>query len=146
VVLAAHRVFLAFLGQKGELISDNISIRSRQDGHSLAQLGPSIRGSQFRDEARLDPWLEANTADAEELRLNVLLSPQDLPRLAPVLADRRQILVPNTSCSSCHKLNELRFDFHNLSYLEDRPLTISPRVKKDVELDLQWLTQHGFFR
>jgi hypothetical protein len=36
-------------------------------------------------------------------------------------------------------MNPLRFDFHNFGYLEDRDLTVSPRVTTDVELDLRFL-------
>ncbi|MCX6130742.1 MAG: hypothetical protein NTX25_16995, partial [Proteobacteria bacterium] len=66
----------------------------------------------------------------------------DIAEMSPRIQDRQQTLVPNTSCVSCHKLNALRFDFHNFSYLEDRDITISPRVIRDVELDLAWLRKH----
>jgi HPt (histidine-containing phosphotransfer) domain-containing protein len=63
----------------------------------------------------------------------------DIARLTPALRDRRQHLVANTTCGTCHMMNPLRFDFHNFGYLEDRDLTVSPRVTTDVELDLRFL-------
>jgi hypothetical protein len=59
------------------------------------------------------------------------------------VADRRRTLVPNTSCASCHKLNGDPFDFHNLSYLDDRDMAVTPRVARDVELDLAWIRARG---
>jgi hypothetical protein len=46
-------------------------------------------------------------------------------------------LIANISCVSCHKMNALRFDSHSFGYLEDRDLTISPGVVRDMESDLQ---------
>lgn len=104
----------------------------------LASLGPSIRGSQGRDADELYDLLGTGET-GRELSDSVMFYISDIRRLTPAVADRRQLLVGNTSCISCHKMNELRFDFHNFSYLEDRDITLSPRLKRDVELDLLWL-------
>ncbi|MDQ3231004.1 MAG: hypothetical protein M3Q07_04215 [Pseudobdellovibrionaceae bacterium] len=138
-------VFLAFRGEKNRLIPDPILIRSARDGRVLANLGPSMRGSQNRDDDKLYDLLNGSF-DAEELASSVMLRVNDIERLTPVVRDRERLLVANTSCVSCHKMNDLRFDFHNFSYLEDRDITISPRVKRDVELDLIWLQKAGHMR
>lgn len=136
-------VFLAFRVEKARLIPDPILIRSAVDGRVLANLGTSVRGSQGRDEDSLYDLLNGSN-EAEELAATVMLRIPDIERLTPMVRDREKLLVPNTSCVSCHKMNDLRFDFHNFSYLEDRDITISPRVKRDVELDLSWLQKQGF--
>jgi hypothetical protein len=102
-----------------------------------------MRGSQSRDDDSLYDLLNGSN-DAEELAASVMLRINDIDRLTPMVRDREKLLVPNTSCVSCHKMNDLRFDFHNFSYLEDRDITISPRVVRDVELDLNWLQKQGF--
>lgn len=133
--------FLAFRAQAGQLIADDIRIHSRTDGQVLASLGPSMRGSQLRDDERLYELLNG-TAAAVALQASVMFYVPDIAEMSPRIQDRQQTLVPNTSCVSCHKLNALRFDFHNFSYLEDRDITISPRVIRDVELDLAWLRKN----
>ena len=50
--------------------------------------------------------------------------------------DPYQTLVNQTTCASCHRANQLNFDFHNLSYLGDYEVTISPRTLADVERDM----------
>lgn len=136
-------VFLSFRADKSRLIPDPILIRSALDGRILANLGASMRGSQSRDDDSLYDLLNGSN-DAEELAASVMLRINDIDRLTPMVRDREKLLVPNTSCVSCHKMNDLRFDFHNFSYLEDREITISPRVVRDVELDLNWLQKQGF--
>ena len=81
------------------------------------------------------------TSTDAEVKDSIILGGADIARLKPVLRDRRQRLVPNTGCASCHQMNDLRFDFHNLGYLEDRELTVAPRVVTDVALDLAWLSR-----
>ena len=49
--------------------------------------------------------------------------------------------VDNTSCASCHRLNDTLFNFHNLSKLETESVNISNRVINDVKYDLNWLNQ-----
>jgi hypothetical protein len=136
-------VFLAFRAEKGVLTKESIKIRSAADGRVLADMGPSIRGSMGRDDDSLYDLLNGSN-DGEELAASVILQSEDISRLTPKVQDRERLLVGNTSCISCHKLNDLRFDFHNFSYLEDRDITISPRVKRDVELDLIWLQKQNW--
>jgi hypothetical protein len=133
-------VFLAFRGQNGEIAPEDIVLRSSVDGRELFNFGPSETGTMVTDDDRLYDAVDGS-ADGREIAASVMLTGADVDRLTPVLSDRRQRLVPNTSCVSCHKMNDLRFDFHNLSYLEDRELTVSPRVITDVALDLGWLSR-----
>ena len=94
----------------------------------------------------------------------ILVSPRgDTALYATIKArieDRSQILVPNSSCGSCHALQQDRAfgptaaledasNFHNLSYFSidgagikpstERGLSPSPRVMKDVAFDLAWI-------
>jgi hypothetical protein len=132
-------VFLSFAGAAGRITPEPITLVSPRDGRTLVDLGRSLTSGMANDDPRF--LARANDpAVGAEIRESVILnSNTDEARLLPVLRDRRQRLVPNTSCASCHRLNTLRFDLHNFGYLEDRDLTISPRVVTDVELDLAWM-------
>ena len=119
------------------------TLNSALDGRELINLGLSPKASQMRDEPDLHTALDnLPAADAEEIRERVLLSPREVSTKSKIINDRARTLVPNTTCGSCHKFNQLRFDFHNLSFLEDRQITVSPRVKTDVIRDLEWLSTH----
>ena len=72
----------------------------------------------------------------------VIIDPEDVDALGDAMAD--QFFVPNTSCASCHRLNNLRFDFHSLSHLEDGNMTISPRVVGDVDRELWWVRSREY--
>jgi len=133
-------VFLKYLKQNGRMNQVEIQVISALDGRVLINLGKSPKASQLRDDPQLHTALETmNAADAEEIKKRVLLSAQDLGSKKIAITDRAVSLVPNTTCASCHKFNSLRFDFHSLSYLEDRTISISPRVETDILRDLQWL-------
>jgi hypothetical protein len=134
-------VFLAFINSAGSLTQVNQDIRSPVDGRVLFSLTQNSSASMTSDDPRLYT-ANLSPADATELRQNVLLSLDQRATLEPRLRDRTQLLVPNTSCGSCHKLNATRFDFHNLSYLEDANVTIAPRVVTDVQRDLEWLQRY----
>jgi hypothetical protein len=135
-------VFLKYLRQNEKMVQVDITVESAVDGRELINMGKNPKASQMRDDPELHTALETMPAvDAEELKKRVLLSPQELSSKSNIINDRALSLVPNTTCGSCHKFNPLRFDFHNLSYLEDRTISVSPRVRFDVERDLQWLEQ-----
>ncbi len=136
-------VFLSFRGAGGSLVRENVVIRSAVDGQPLFDFGPSESSSMARDDASIYDAVEEDPALGAQVAASVVLFNADRARLGPTLRDRSKLLVPNTSCASCHKLNPLRFDFHNFSYLEDRELTVSPRVATDVALDLVWTAQRG---
>jgi hypothetical protein len=78
-----------------------------------------------------------------ELEDSLIVSGEDIASKGSAMADPYQFLVPNTSCASCHRLNDLRFDFHSLSGFEDRGITVSPRVDKDVARDIYWTRSRG---
>ncbi|WP_144394424.1 proprotein convertase P-domain-containing protein [Pleionea sediminis] len=135
--LIGEWVFLSFKGENGDIEPTDIIINDHTDGAVLANLGPNQRASARRDDDKLyeEPTF-TNVMDT------AILFTTDFERLSSTIADRSQRLVPNTSCASCHKLNQNRFDFHNLSYLQDRTeMTISPRVIQDVVLDMQWVAE-----
>lgn len=133
-------LFLQFLREKENLVQQQIKLHSAQDGRTLFNFGPAPRASQMRDDPLLYDALETmNEKDAKEIRQRVLLSPMEVGIKKNIVSDRNLTLVPNTSCASCHKFNSLRFDFHAFSYLEDRTITVSPRVRTDVVRDLEWL-------
>jgi hypothetical protein len=136
--------FLQFLKEGQSMVQQNIKLHSAADGRVLFDFGPAPVGSQMRDDPLLHTALETmSTIDAAEIRKRVLLSPSEIGEKKNIISDRNITLVPNTSCASCHKFNNLRFDFHALSYLEDREISVSPRVKIDVSRDLEWLNQRA---
>ncbi|RZA27382.1 MAG: hypothetical protein EOP10_00355 [Proteobacteria bacterium] len=131
-------IFLSYDAKDGRINQKPIELVSPQNNEVLFSSSHVQRGSMARDDDKF-----YDSANLQSLRANVLLFINDRRELMPVFADRAQTLVPNTSCASCHKLNDERFDFHNFSYLENRELTVSPRVLRDVELDLAWLATHS---
>jgi hypothetical protein len=139
-------VFLQFEGIAGRIVQRNIELRSSRDGRLLFDFGPVHVGSQRRDDPLLQTALDNGSippADRAEIEESVLLLAGDARSKGTRVADRRRTLVPNTSCASCHKLNGDPFDFHNLSYLDDRDMAVTPRVARDVELDLAWIRARG---
>jgi hypothetical protein len=137
-------VFLAFEPSRAgrDLKPKSIAVTSRKDGRLLFDLGGENTGSMRRDDPRLYDALDGMAEDdASELRTGVLLSASEPTAKKRAIADAAATQVPHTTCASCHKLNDLAFDFHNLSYLENRPMTISPRVVGDVARELEWLAR-----
>ncbi len=132
-------VFVAFTVQSGRLVPKNLNVTSPVDGAELFSFGRAETVSTGSDDPRIVEAIARGQGRTRELQDSIVSRGSDIARLTPVLRDRRQRLVPNTSCGSCHMLNPLRFDFHNFGYLEDRDLTVAPRVTRDVELDLQVL-------
>ena len=134
-------IFVQFFGNSGRLVQQDIKIFDRTHGRELVSIGPSESSSMTRDDARIYDLIELNPALERTLRETVLLFETDRAALNAKIADRREVLVPNTSCASCHKFNGLNFNFHNFSYFEELDLEIAPRTRKDVELDLAWLVR-----
>jgi hypothetical protein len=125
--------FLSFRGERGALVPEELKMLSRHDGRAIVNVGASALATMGADDDVFQGLSHPEVGDS------VIRRGADIARLLPVLRDRRQRLVPNTGCASCHQMNGLRFDFHNFGYLEDRDLTVSPRVVTDVALDLEWL-------
>ncbi len=130
--------FLAFDGENGRIQQRDIVVRSPSDGALVGNagldetVGMNIPDPELIEEVR-------TSALAEELTSLAIFTQDDVTLLGQAINDPTQTLVPNTSCASCHRFNRLRFDFHNLSHLEDRELTIAPRVVNDVVHELKWL-------
>lgn len=137
-------VFVAFEpAQAGlRLKPQALTVRSRRDGRLLADYGESAQVSVRRDEAALIDALDrASAADRSELLKAVIWTTRDRRSKAAEIADPRRTHIAHTSCASCHKLGNPPFDFHNLSYFEDRDITVAPRVLKDLEYELEWLSR-----
>ena len=82
-----------------------------------------------------------NEKQRTQIRSQVIVEIDDLDRLGPQINDPYQTLVSHTSCASCHRDNNLNFNFHNLSYFEDQEISIAPRTVADVKRDMQWSTK-----
>lgn len=131
-------IFLSFKAVNGSIERNPMTLVSSTSNEVLFTGSHASRGSMQRDD---EAFYEADNLEA--IKSTAILFMNDKAKLVPLISDRTKRLVPNTTCVSCHKLNDLIFDFHNLSYLEDREVTISPRVVKDVALDLQWIKAHA---
>jgi len=128
-------VFLKFLGKNGEIEPTEIKLFSAKTAKVLYNFGLAPRGFMQRDDPKLYDWLDLNPND--EVIRNVMVFGDRNSH--GQIADRTKILVDNTSCASCHKLQNDKFNFHALSYLGIDELEVSPRVIKDVALDLSWI-------
>ena len=129
-------VFLQFEGREGEIFQKEMTVLSREDGRELVNVGLDQTVSMAVED---DDVLDALEAGNAELASALIIDPEDVEALGGSMSDPDQFFVPNTSCASCHRLNNIRFDFHSLSHLEDNNMTISPRVVGDVERELMWV-------
>ena len=129
-------VFLQFEGKDGEIHQRDLTVISPTDGRELINIGPSQTVSMAVEDPTVQDAIDAGNTELEEL---VIIDPEDVDALGDAMADPDEFFVPNTSCASCHRLNDIRFDFHSLSHLEDGNMTISPRVVGDVERELWWV-------
>ena len=128
-------VFLAFDGNNGFPELKELNVIGRYSGEELVNIGTNQTVAVGVEDTAVETALEQGN---RELRESVIVSPDDIQEIGPDMADPYEFLVPNTSCASCHRLNGLRFDFHSLSGFEDRGMTVSPRVNKDVARDMFW--------
>lgn len=129
-------VFLQFEGRDGEIHQREITVLSPEDGRELVNIGLDQTVSMAVED---DEVLDALDEVGAELERLLIIDPEDVDQLGDDMADPDAFFVPNTSCASCHRLNDIRFDFHSLSHLEDGNMTISPRVVGDVERELKWV-------
>jgi len=137
-------VFVAFepthSGQGQEIQPQSLTVRSRRDGRILVEYGVKARASVRRDDEVLQDLFDHATGENKsELDEAVIWTFGDRKTKGARIADPRQTHVAHTSCVSCHKLGKLTFDLHNLSYFEDRGVSISPRVEMDVKKELAWI-------
>lgn len=131
-------VFIAFDGEDGTIVQKDITVRSRNTGELLVNLGSHQTVSGAGEDEAVVAAME-DPAIADELAEHVFLANSDAQVFGDVIADPTQTFVANTTCATCHRLTELSFDFHTFSYFEDRDATISPRVIEDVDNDLRVL-------
>lgn len=131
--------FVSFSGRQGQLTPRDLLVTSVETGSTLFNFGLTETVSRQAEDPRLLN-ADLNPEVRAELENTVIFNNRDRNRLFTSLSDRDQILVPNTSCASCHKLNNNPNDFHNQSYFTGNPaVTISPRTANDVAWDLRWL-------
>ena len=128
-------VFVGFDGNNGFPKLKDLNVIGRYSGEELVNIGPSQTVAMGVEDERVEEALEQGN---RELNESLIVSANDIQEIGPDMADPYEFLVPNTSCASCHRLNGLRFDFHSLSGFEDRGITVSPRVNKDVARDMMW--------
>lgn len=131
-------VFLQFLSDGQTLSRNSLEVFSRTDGMLLLDYGMEQSVGQINES---DAVSAALSDGSSELHDTVVESTADIELVADLIADPEAVFVPNTTCATCHRLNDLRFDFHSLSHLEDREHTISPRVFEDVARDLTWVQE-----
>lgn len=137
--------FVAFKGERGVITqvplevldSEHGGVLFRFDGEGLGALSEDVTSTQGdpaleRALSELDPEL------VEKLSRQVISDTAQLSTHSERINDPYQTLVAHTTCASCHRANNLDFDFHNLSYLVDHEISVSPRVIADVERDLKW--------
>lgn len=134
--------FVALHGQSGQLVVRSQTITSARNARTLVNLGGQTTVTRQEDDDRFF-HIDFGPEVARELVDTVMFSSQDRPHLLPKMADRNQILVPNTSCASCHRFQTDPNNFHNMSYFVGFPqISVAERVRRDVAWDLQWLRAH----
>jgi hypothetical protein len=139
--------FVAFSGREGRLTQTPLSIHDPATGHALYAFPASEDvTAEAGDPELLDALEEMAPEQRAALTAQVITDTRDLETHADRINDPYRTLVPNTSCASCHRMTDLNFNFHNLSYFEDNGLSVAPRVRNDVARDLSiarrlWDTQ-----
>ena len=133
-------VFLQFLAENGQIYQNELNVIGRESGEVLATIGMDQSVGVGLEDPAVERALEFGNQELED---SLIVSGDDIASKGSAMADPYQFLVPNTSCASCHRLNDLRFDFHSLSGFEDRGITVSPRVDKDVARDIYWTRSRG---
>ena len=128
-------VFIGFDGNSGFPKLKNLNVIGRYSGEELVNIGPSQSVAVGIEDVVVQAAIARGNRELDE---SLIIEEEDIAALGPDMADPYEFLVPNTSCASCHRLNGLRFDFHSLSGFEDRGITVSPRVNKDVARDMIW--------
>ena len=132
-------VFVQLKSDGRSLWQEELEVYSRTSGDLLLAYGPDQTVGQSTESAEVEAALRGDGPG--ELHETVVESSVDIDEVAELVTDPEQVFVPNTTCATCHRMNGLRFDFHSLSHLEDRPHTVSPRVEADVERELAWVQQ-----
>jgi len=133
-------VFIGFDGNNGDPQLKALEVIGRESGEVLITIGTAQTIAVGLEDPAVEDALAEGSAELAE---SLIISNEDIDILGEDMADPYEFLVPNTSCASCHRLNDLLFDFHSLSGFENNPITVSPRVDKDVARDLSWARSRG---
>lgn len=129
--------FVAFSGSLGVLTQSPLTVRDAHSGHSLFSFPESedvTTGHGDRELLEALPQLSDSARQA--LLSQVITDTDELSEKGARINDPYQTTVAHTTCASCHRANNINFNFHNLSYLEDQRMNVSPRVHADVGRDL----------
>ena len=126
-------VFVAFLGNNGRIFPKDIKVIDRETGDELINIGPSQTASMGREDIKIQEAIEQGNYRLEE---SIIEDLDDANVLRNEISNPSSFFVPNTSCASCHKINDIIFNFHALSHFEDQPVTVSQRVEQDVLRDI----------
>jgi len=130
--------FVAFSGGGGQLTQTPLMVRDASTGEALF----SFPRSEDVTTGHGDPELTERLAELplerrEALLSQVITDTDELATKVDRINDPYQTTVAHTTCASCHRANNINFNFHNLSYLEDQSISVSPRVREDVKRDLK---------
>lgn len=136
--------FVAFKGEGGEIEQTALEVLDARTGEPLLRF--EGEGDQLSEDVtavagdiRADEVLEELSGEARaQLKAQIITDVGQVETHSERIFDPYQTLVSHTTCSSCHRANNLLFNFHNLSYFEDQSLSISPRTRADVAHDLNW--------
>ena len=126
-------VFLAFAAQNGRLFPKDIKVIDRETGDELINIGPSQTASMGREDIKIEESIANGNKRLEE---SVIEDLDDAHVLRDEISNPSSFFVPNTSCASCHKINDVIFNFHALSHFENQAITVSQRVEEDVLRDI----------
>jgi hypothetical protein len=132
-------VFVAFEPQKDSSLKQlSQFVQSRTTGRQLSPSTLFTRGTQMHEDSVIEDFLVENPLPlAKEVHDRTLFSGHDTPEIRENISNPIKSNTFNVTCISCHKLNDLKFNFHNFSYLEDFPLSVSPRVKLEAAQELK---------
>lgn len=130
-------VFVAFNGNNGIITPKKLDIYDRDTGKKINDPTFSQTATMNND----DPSLYLG--NIQKLREQVLLFNEDRESIRNKVFSNKSLLNGETSCATCHKFNDIKFNFHNFSKLEDRPTTISEKLEHEVRKDLSWLRRNN---
>jgi len=130
--------FVAFNGDRGAITQRPLAIHDARDGARLFAFPRSEDVTTDVGDPELEDALATMPPDRRAaLVAQVVLETSTVPAQAARLNDPYQTPVPTTSCASCHRMTNLSFNFHNLSYFEDQDISVAPRVVADVARDVR---------
>jgi hypothetical protein len=139
--------FVAFQGADGDITQVALEVLDARNGDVLLQFTGegdllSEDVTTTSGDGQVDKDMEAmDDEQRAQLEAQIITDVGQVATHAQRIFDPYQTLIPHTTCSSCHRANNLLFNFHNLSYFEDQNLSVSPRTRADVVRDLDWVRE-----